>query len=51
MYYSDLRAKLEVYIDKVIRLQTEAQEHGVPEDSDYTSDSEDVSSEYFIPLF
>ena len=43
VHFRDLRAKLEVHIDNVIRLQKEAAEQGVPEDSDYTSDSEDVS--------
>ena len=42
-FISDLRAKLEVAIDKVIEL-VKKQEHAPALESDYASDSEDVSS-------
>lgn len=49
--FRDLRAKLEIAIEKVMELGKQ-QEHTVYQDSDYNSDSEEVSNlhmnEYFI---
>ena len=54
MLFSDLRAALEVAIDHVMKLQKESRAVQADKDTDYSSDSSDVSyyflSSFYVPL-